>query len=135
MRASLMARWLCAVTLSCVCGLARADEPAVRIEIQGAQTLQRSAHALVPVVLALSVPDDTPLMLTPSVEGAAVEVVRGRLLRSEATVIDASHLRFDVPVVARSEGTAILRVEVATYVCRPGCRPIAASALRVLRVR
>ena len=107
----------------------------MRVEIEGPESLPRSAHAVVPVVVALDVPTDAPLLLTPSVEGSAVEVVRGRLLRSDAKAIDALHLRFDVPVVARSEGTAIFRVEVATYLCEPGCRPISASGSRVLRVR
>jgi hypothetical protein len=116
-------------------GLVRADEPRLRIEIQGDDTLPRMAHLQVPVLVELDVAMAAPLLLTPSVEGFAVEVVRGRLLRSDAKPVDASHLRFDIPVVARSEGTAIFRVELSTYVCEPRCRLVTASGSRVLRVR
>jgi hypothetical protein len=121
--------------LLCVVMSVRADGPRVRVEIQGADTLPRTAHVMVPVMLALEVAADAPLLLTPSVEGSAVEVVRGRLLRSDAKLVDPTHLRFEVPVVARSEGTAIFRVEVATYVCEPRCRAVTASGSRVLHVR
>jgi hypothetical protein len=115
--------------------LVRADQPQLRIEIQAEDTLPRNAHLLVPVVVELEVAIAAPLLLTPSVEGSAVEVVRGRLLRSDAKRVDARHLRFDVPVVARSEGTAIFRVELATYVCEQRCRFVTANGSRVLRVR
>jgi hypothetical protein len=110
-------------------------EPGLSIEIQGPDDLPRAAHLSVPVLVSLPAGAATPLMLTPSVEGFAVEVVRGRLIRGDAKSLDPSHLRFELPVVARSEGTAILRVDLSTYVCDPRCRPIAASATRVLHVR
>jgi hypothetical protein len=115
--------------------LARAQEPRLRVEIQGENTLEHAAHLGVPVVVQLPAAANAPLLLTPRVEGSAVEVVRGRLSRSDAKALDATHLRFDVPVVARSEGTAILRVDVSTYVCEPRCVPVSASDSRVLHVR
>jgi hypothetical protein len=105
------------------------------IEIQGGDSLARASHASVPVLVSVPAGDATPLLLTPSVEGSAVEVVRGRLLRSDAKPLADGRLRFEVPVVARSEGTAILRVDVSSYVCDPRCRASAASASRVLHVR
>jgi hypothetical protein len=115
--------------------LARAEEPRVTVEIQGENTLDHAAHLGVPVIVQLPAASNAPLLLTPRIEGSAVEVVRGRLSRSDAKALDATHLRFEVPVVARSEGTAILRVDVSTYVCEPRCVPINASDSRVLHVR
>jgi hypothetical protein len=107
----------------------------VRVEIQAQDTLERGGHLGVPVIVQLPAAAAAPLLLTPRIEGSAIEVVRGRLLRSDGKALDATHLRFDVPVVARSEGTAILRVDVSTYVCEPRCVPVSASGSRVLHVR
>jgi hypothetical protein len=89
----------------------------------------------VPLLVELANGASAPLLLTPRIEGSAVELVRGRLLRADARVLDATHLRFELPVVARSEGTAILRVEVTTYLCTTRCRRVLASESRVLHVR
>jgi hypothetical protein len=40
-----------------------------------------------------------------------------------------------VPVLAKSEGTAILRVDVMTYVCERVCRRVVLRDSEVLRVR
>jgi hypothetical protein len=71
------------------------------------------------------------------VEGEAVEVVRGRLTRPDAKTVDgdASRLRFEVPVLAKSEGTAILRVDLMTYVCARVCQRVLLRASEVVRVR
>ena len=98
--------------------------------------LARDAHASIPVEVALPTGSaDWPLTLTPRVEGTALELVRGRFLRADAKQVDATHLRFEVPVVARGQGTAILRVELMTYACEPECRALTVQDSRVLRVR
>ena len=61
--------------------------------------------------------DEQPLLLTPASEGDAVRVVRGRLMRADAQPTPNGELRFEVPVVVRSAGTAVLRVDVLTYHC------------------
>lgn len=76
-----------------------------------------------------------PLLITPISEGAAVEVVRGRLFRSDATDPEASELRLHVPVAVRDEGTSVLRVEALGYTCTPRCRALRTSASAVLSVR
>ncbi|MGE0786901.1 MAG: hypothetical protein AB7S26_14610 [Sandaracinaceae bacterium] len=60
-----------------------------------------------------------PLLVTPWSEGTAIEVVRGRLVRAEARDPSADVLEFRIPIIARSPGTAVLRVRAAGYVC--GC--------------
>jgi len=81
-----------------------------------------------------------PLVLTPTAEGDAVEVVRGRFFPHDARPPDAEPLRFEVPCVARTRGTGVVRVEVRTFACPPGdrpgarCRPVTVDAARALRV-
>lgn len=108
----------------------------LQLTLQPEQHLPRNAHTSISVSVALpSARDNLPLLLTPRIEGAAVELVRGRLLRSDAKPIDATHLRFEIPVVARSEGTAILRVHLTTYLCTDTCRQVEVTASAVLEVR
>nr|MDQ3036842.1 hypothetical protein [Myxococcota bacterium] len=64
-----------------------------------------------------------PMMLTPSTEGTAIEVVRGRLTRADAeerqgTDDAVRELRFRIPIVARMVGTAVVRVRVDGFACR-----------------
>jgi len=81
-----------------------------------------------------------PLLLTPETVGPAVEVVRGRLLPDDADAPGAEPAVFRLPCVARSRGTAILRVEARGYACPPGddpdapCREVVAVATARLHV-
>jgi hypothetical protein len=127
------------IVLLCTSSLAHAaaDGGRVSLHIAGDESLPLSAHTSIPVIVELAPPSaaDHPLLLTPHIEGNAVELVRGRLLRADGKLDDATHLRFELPVVARSEGTAILRVDLMTYLCDPVCRRVSASDSRVLHVR
>jgi hypothetical protein len=109
----------------------------VQIELAPERTVRAGSHTAVEVIVQLPAGNDSPLLLTPSVEGEAVEVVRGRLMRPDAKPVagDDTRLRFEVPVLARSEGTAILRVDVTTYVCARVCQRVVLRASEVLRVR
>lgn len=68
----------------------------------------------------------TPLLVTPSSEGPAIEVVRGRLTRADGEQDpDLRELRFRIPLIARTPGTAVVRVRVDGYACRDGrCRAV-----------
>jgi hypothetical protein len=113
-----------------------AAAPELQISLRPEQHLRRDAHTAIEVIVQLPEGSaDLPLLLTPRIEGAAVELVRGRLLRSDAKLVERGRLRFEVPVVARSEGTAILRVSVTTYVCEDSCRRVEATTSAVLEVR
>lgn len=109
-----------------------ASTPVLRIEAP--QALVVGATATIGVLLRPQAGPEQPLLLTPSAEGEAVRVVRGRLLRADAQRTPAGELRFEVPIVARRVGTAVLRVELLTYRCSPGCVAVHASASRVLEV-
>jgi hypothetical protein len=79
--------------------------------------------------------DRQPLLLTPSVEGEAVRMVRGRLLRDDAVRADGSTLVFALPLSARRPGAALLRVSLLTYGCDPtACQEVRADASRMLQV-
>jgi len=124
--------WLCVPCES----TQAAPEPPAWITISGADTLQRDTHTALAVVVTLP-PEraEMPLALTPHIDGSAVELVRGRLLRADAKQARAGELHFAIPVVARSEGTAILRIDLMTYACDPVCRRIDVHGARVLHVR
>jgi hypothetical protein len=139
MTISLRSALLLALAIAVAPERLRANESALTVTISGPETLTRAAHTSIPVLITLP-PDTTdlrelPLALTPHIDGTAIELVRGRLLRADAKVEATGQLRFLIPVVAHSEGTAILRVELMTYTCDPRCRRVDASGTRVLRVR
>ena len=87
------------------------------------------------VGLVVNLPQDLPVLVTPRSESTALAVVRGRLLREDAYDGSARPLRFPIPVVTRSAGTAILRVHVASFACDgEECVPIEAEASLTLRI-
>jgi hypothetical protein len=106
-----------------------------RLHLAAEQQLRAGSHTTIEVVVELPPGNDSPLLLTPSTSGSAVEVVRGRLSRSDGKALSATHLRFEIPVRARTEGTAILRIELMTYVCARTCRRVLLEGSQVLRVQ
>jgi hypothetical protein len=85
-------------------------------------------------VLVSLVDSRQPLMLTLTVEGEAVEVLRGRLLRDDAILESDGSLRFRVPLLARKAGSALLRAEIVTYRCRRVCDPLLLADSSMLKV-
>jgi len=77
--------------------------------------------------------DPRPILLTPSAEGT-VEIVRGRLMRSDGESVGEGILRFRIPARAHAPGTAIVRVTVATFRCQRRCHRVLAEASVVVRV-
>jgi len=76
-----------------------------------------------------------PVMVTPHAEGAAVEVVRGRLLCPDAEDPEARPLVFRIPIVAREPGPARVRAAVQTFRCEgDDCEPVRGEAQAELRV-
>jgi hypothetical protein len=128
---------LALLLLSAAASLAAARGAEIAVELAPERTVRAGSHTSIEVIVQLPAGNDSPLLITPSVEGEAVEVVRGRLTRPDAKPVDgdASRLRFEIPVLAKSEGTAILRVDVMTYVCERACRRVLVRASEVLRVR
>ena len=93
------------------------------------------AVATIELTVRTAGPDQQPLLLTPSVEGEAVRVVRGRLLRDDAVRTDGGTLAFTLPLAARRPGAALLRVSLLTYRCdTTTCREVRADASRMLQV-
>jgi hypothetical protein len=86
------------------------------------------------VTVRIAGADRQPLLVTPSVEGEAVRVVRGRLLRDDAARSEGTTLTFALPLSARRPGAALLRVSLLTYVCDTSCRELRADASRMLHV-
>ncbi|HEX7481005.1 MAG TPA: hypothetical protein VF331_24595 [Polyangiales bacterium] len=106
----------------------------VQIHVAAPETIPDGTHTAVTVTVDFAQPNDQPLLLTPTSQGSALEVVRGRLSRSDARRISETQLRFELPVVAHGEGTAIVHVELAAYVCKTRCERVVASADQVVRI-
>jgi len=115
-------------------GLADAGD-AARIVIAPLGPLLVGAAASLYVELFL--PDDAApsLLLTSDAEGAAVDVVQGRLMRGDAKAQQGGPLVFRVPIVARGEGQSVVRVRVDAYRCAPRCTPLRIDARAVVEVR
>ncbi len=112
---------------------AGAQHRALAISLEPAPELHPGEHAEIVAVVHAEDAARGPLLVTPSVDGAAIEVVRGRLFRFDADDPSADPLRFRVPIVARSIGTAVLAVRVDGHACVGArCEPVdAESTLRI----
>jgi hypothetical protein len=112
-----------------------ASPESVEISIGAPPRLVVGGVAAVELTVRTPGADQQPLLLTPSVEGEAVRVVRGRLLRDDAMRADGSGLSFTLPLLARRPGAALLRVSLLTYRCdTTTCREVRAEASRMLQV-
>jgi hypothetical protein len=115
--------------------LARAQAPGgVEVTLEAPHALVAGDRAEVVAVVRIEPANDLPLLVTPRSEGAAVEVVRGRLLRADAEDPTAVPLRFRLPIVARGAGTSVFRVRVSGWACDRRCAQVTGDASAVLRV-
>lgn len=106
---------------------ARADAapskvPVLRLEVP--RELHVGEHAQLALWVDLPAHAGVPVLITPYREGEALEIVRGRLLRSDARDPRADPLRFELPVLARAPGTGLIGVRLLAYVCEPQCRAV-----------
>jgi hypothetical protein len=124
---------LALAALSSLASTAHADGIRLRLE-RPEGPLVEGAREELRAIVAFDAPNDRPLLVTPESEGPAVEVVRGRLLRSDADDAAAPELVFRIPIVARAVGTATVRVRVRGYVCARRCRSVIATGEATLRV-
>jgi hypothetical protein len=111
-----------------------APVPALAIRIEAPASLIVGTVATIAVFVSLERAPAQPLLLTLASEGAPLRVLRGRMLRGDATRTPSGELRFEVPVSLLEEGTAVLRADLLTYRCAPRCSPVRASASQILRV-
>jgi hypothetical protein len=99
-----------------------AELPTLELEVPA--DLHVGEHARVLLSARLPTGAAKPLLVTPFREGSALEIVKGRLLRSDAADATANPLRFELPVVALAPGAAVIGVRVLAYVCRDTCRAV-----------
>jgi hypothetical protein len=124
------------VALGLVIASPSAAQDAARAEltIEPPEQLTVGDRASVIALVTIIPEGDRPILLTPTSEGTAVEVVRGRLLRTDAEDDSARVLRFSIPILAATPGTSVLRVHVSGWACEERCRPVETDAEVVLRV-
>lgn len=118
-----------------LCLLTAAAPRAPTLKMQAPSKLKVGDRASVKLTLTLPEGSAEPLLLTPTSDGPAVEVVRGRLMRSDARDARANPLRFEIPIVARRPGTSVLRVRVLSYHCNEQCTAVQSEASQALEVR
>lgn len=121
------------------------DVPPISVTIETERTtLGVGATGEVVAVVSFDERSSGPMLLTPTSDGPAITVVRGRLLRADAEdPRSAPPLRFHVPFVARTAGDAVLRVRVDGWSCVPvaegrderRCQAVRAEASVALTVR
>ena len=104
----------------------RADEtPSLRLHAP--TELRVGQHARFALEVRLPQNAGRPVLLTPFREGQALEVVKGRLLRSDARDPEANPLVFELPVLARAPGSVRIGMRLLAYVCAPRCRAFEAE--------
>jgi hypothetical protein len=118
------ARTWCTVLLACLC-LAAAPAETGALSLSVPESLHVDDHVTLTLTLALPADARGPLLVTPRSQGSAIEVVRGRLLRSDARDASANPLVFELPVLARSAGQAVVSVRAQLVRCVAGrCEPV-----------
>lgn len=120
-----------ALVLGALAASAQADGPRVTLAVAGEVRVGDHFEATVDVRAPAG---DTPVLVTPSEEGDAVDVVRGRLLRADAEDPAAKVLHFRIPLVATERGTAVIRVRVNTFDCAVRCKPVTEEARALVNV-
>jgi len=111
---------------------ARSAAPQLTLEVP--RELRVGEHAHVELTLELPPEAAESLLLTAYREGKSLEVVKGRLLRSDARDPAARPLRFALPVLATAPGTALVGVRLLAYVCAPACRAVEAETRYAMSV-
>ena len=92
-----------------------AELPTLALELPA--DLRVGQHARVLLAVYLPPAAERPLLVTPFHEGAALEIVKGRLLRSDARDPAANPLRFELPVLALAPGAAVIGARLLAYLC------------------
>jgi hypothetical protein len=130
-RASAGERWrgrallaLCLLLAGHAWGAGARDLALPQLTLEVPRELHVGEHAHVDLVVELPAQAAEPLLVTPYREGEALEVVKGRLLRSDARDPNAKPLRFELPVLAAAPGTALIGVKLLAYLCTPRCRAV-----------
>ena len=113
--------------------IAHAQTAPLTVTIEAPHQMHPGDHAEIVALVHAEDAARGPLLVTPSVDGAAVEVVRGRLFRFDAEDPSADPLRFRVPVLARSVGTAVISVRIDGHAC-VGARCSAVDAESTARI-
>lgn len=112
-----------------------ADRRVVRVHAQAAELpvlslelpvdLRVGQHARVLLSVQLPPAAARPLLVTPFHEGAALEIVKGRLLRADARDPAENPLRFELPILALAPGAAVIGARLLAYVCdKTSCRAV-----------
>jgi hypothetical protein len=142
-----MALWLAVLCIALLVDAAHAQQGGTRrprvlparaqatLRIELPEPLTAGTTGSIGVFVRLPDGPEQPLLLTPSAEGDAVRIARGRLLRADARRTDQGELYFQVPIEARSAGSAVLRIALLTYRCAARCEAVQVTESVAMQVR
>jgi hypothetical protein len=108
--------------------------PAPDLLLTAPEEIRAGQRAALRVTLTLPPGYARNVLLTPSVEGEALDVVRGRLMGGDALDPEARPLVFELPLLARTPGRSVVRVHALTYRCDARCVAVAVEARASLLV-
>jgi hypothetical protein len=123
--------------LAIVCGvlsLGSAPTPGLSLRLNAPNEVRVGERMSLQIELELPPGAAAPVLLTQSAAGEAIEVLRGRLSRSDAREVHGNVLRFELPLLARAPGTGIVRVHALAYVCAEACVAVESEARASLLV-
>lgn len=105
---------------------AGAQPSALHLELHAPEVIRPGDR--VSLRLVVTPAGEEAMLITPTSEGAAIVVARGRLQRGDGQV-DGDDLVVQLPIIARDAGHALVRVHVQTYHCEgERCRAVEAEA-------
>lgn len=118
--------WLLGALVLLLAPAASAQPSFLRLELLAPQVIRPGDR--VSLRLVVTPAGEEAMLITPTSEGAAIVVARGRLQRGDGSM-DGEDLVVQVPIIAQGAGHALVRVHVQTYTCAgERCRAIEADA-------
>lgn len=118
--------WFLGLMILVLAPAAAAQPSTLRLELQAPEVVRPGDR--VSLRLIVSPAGEEAMLITPSSEGAAIVVARGRLQRGDGNV-EGETFVVQIPIIARDAGHALIRVHVQTYQCeRQRCRAVEADA-------
>lgn len=124
---------LVALLIAVAAGGARAEPSLLTISSEHVLRVGEASTLTIEVDL----PSDAakPLLVTVRAEGAALEVVRGRVSREDARASQTSKLAFAIPVVSHAPGSSVVRAHLRYFRCAETCSAEEAVTTSVVEVR
>lgn len=126
--------WI-AIAIAIPIARAQEERPPLTISIEPPARVALGDRGEIVVVVIAGPSAARPLLVTPVSEGPAIEIVQGRVTRADAQDPEDDVLRFEIPFVARTAGTSVVRVRVDGFTCDEArCHALELEQARAIEV-